>query len=149
LRPILVEPDRATYNIDPEQIRLHLTSKTRGIMLVHLYGKLCDMAAIKTIAAENGLALLEDCAQSHGSSWVGKKAGTFGEIGAFSVYPTKNLGALGDSGEILTDDDNLADKLLYYRNYGSKKKYYNDYFGYNSRLDELQAALLSVKLKYL
>lgn len=149
LRPVLVEPNLGTYNIDPEQIPSRLTSRTRAIMVVHLYGKVCDVAAIKAITSEFGLALIEDCAQAHGSSWMNKKAGTFGEIGAFSFYPTKNLGALGDSGAILTDDDNLAEKVLYYRNYGSKKKYYNDYIGYNSRLDEVQAGLLTVKLKYL
>ena len=149
LRPVLVEPERTTYNIDPERIRMQITQKTRAIMVVHLYGKLCDMSTIKAISSEYGLAIIEDCAQSHGSSWMNKKAGTFGEIGAFSFYPTKNLGALGDSGAILTDNDNLADKLLYFRNYGSKKRYYNDYLGYNSKLDELQAGLLTVKLKYL
>jgi dTDP-4-amino-4,6-dideoxygalactose transaminase len=149
LKPILVDPDIHTYNIDPTLLESKITSKTKAILLVHLYGKVCNMPAILEVAKKYNLKVIEDCAQSHGSTLHGKKAGTFGDLAAFSFYPTKNLGALGDAGAITTDDEELADKLNYFRNYGSKQKYYNKYIGYNSRLDELQAGLLSVKLKYL
>jgi len=148
LRPVLVEPELATYNIDPLKIREHITSKTRAIMVVHLYGKSCNMRAIMEIAEEYHLSVVEDCAQAHGTKFKNKHVGTFG-LGSFSFYPTKNLGALGDSGAITTNDDDLAKKFRALRNYGSEKKYQNDYVGYNSRLDEVQAALLSVKLKFL
>ncbi|MCU0428814.1 MAG: DegT/DnrJ/EryC1/StrS family aminotransferase [Cytophagaceae bacterium] len=149
LKPVLIEPIEQEYNLDPFEIRKRITSSTTAIVVVHLYGKLCRMNEIIAIAKEHELKIIEDCAQSHGSSYQGKKAGTFGDIGAFSFYPTKNLGALGDAGAITTDSDELADKLFYFRNYGSKTKYYNKYIGYNSRLDELQAGILRVKLKYL
>lgn len=147
-KPVLVEPDVRTYNIDPSKIEEKITPKTRAIMVVHLYGKSCDMNPIMDIVKRYNLHLIEDCAQAHGATYKGKKVGTFG-TGCFSFYPTKNLGCLGDGGAITTDDEKLAEKLRALRNYGSHKKYYNEYIGYNSRLDELQAALLSVKLKYL
>lgn len=146
LKPVLVEPDINTYNIDPEKIEEKITSKTKAIMIVHLYGKVCQMDKIMEIANKYGLKVIEDCAQAHGAKFNGKKAGTFGDIGAFSFYPTKNLGALGDGGAILTNNDDIAHKLKKLRNYGSGVKYYNEYIGYNSRLDEVQAAFLSVKL---
>jgi dTDP-4-amino-4,6-dideoxygalactose transaminase len=144
--PVLVEPDIATYNIDPKKIESAITTKTKAILPVHLYGKMCDMTAINHIAQKYALKVVEDCAQSHGAAHNGKKAGSCGDAGAFSFYPTKNLGALGDAGAITTNNADVADKLLYLRNYGSKKKYENKYTGYNSRLDELQAAFLIKKL---
>jgi dTDP-4-amino-4,6-dideoxygalactose transaminase len=149
LVPVLVEPDIKTYNIDPEKIENAITSKTAAIMPVHLYGKMCDMDPIIEIAQRHKLKVIEDCAQAHGSKYKKKKAGTFGHCNAFSFYPTKNLGALGDAGAIVTNDPDLAQQARMYRNYGSKIKYYNEVVGYNSRLDELQAAFLSVKLKKL
>lgn len=148
LTPILVEPKLETYNIDPELIEQHITSKTKAIIVVHLYGKACNMQPIMDIAGHNGLQVIEDCAQAHGAKYKNKSVGTFG-TGAFSFYPTKNLGAIGDAGAITTNDDNFAKKFNSLRNYGSEKKYQNDYIGYNSRLDEVQAALLSVKLNFL
>lgn len=149
LKPVLVEPDIKTYNIDPLKIADKLTPRTKAILVVHLYGKLCDMNAITTIATQNNLKIIEDCAQAHGASYKGKKAGSFGDFGAFSFYPTKNLGALGDAGALTTSDQNLFNTVNALRNYGSSKKYHNDLVGFNSRLDELQAALLNVKLKRL
>ncbi len=148
MTPVLAEPEIGTYNIDPEQIKAKITSRTVAIMPVHLYGRCCDMDRIMAIANEHGLQVIEDCAQSHGSMYKGKQAGTFG-IGAFSFYPTKNLGALGDAGAITTSDPVLNEKFRALRNYGSKVKYYNDYLGYNSRLDEIQAGFLKQKLKVL
>jgi dTDP-4-amino-4,6-dideoxygalactose transaminase len=145
-KPVLVEPDIITYNIDPQKIETAITTKTKAILPVHLYGKMCDMTAINYLAQKYGLKVVEDCAQAHGAIHKGKKAGTYGDTGAFSFYPTKNLGALGDGGAITTNDAEVADKLLYLRNYGSKKKYENKYIGHNSRLDELQAAFLRKKL---
>lgn len=149
LRPILIEPDIKTYNIDPEKIEDAVTSKTAAIMPVHLYGKMCDMDAIMEIAKRRKLKVIEDCAQAHGAEYKKKKAGAFGHCNAFSFYPTKNLGALGDAGAIVTNDPELAQQAKMFRNYGSRIKYYNEIIGYNSRLDELQAAFLSVKLKKL
>lgn len=148
LKPVLVEPDIHTYNIDPLKIEEKITCNTKAIMVVHLYGKACDMDPIMQIANKYELPVIEDCAQAHGAMYKGQKVGTFG-IGAFSFYPTKNLGALGDAGAITTNDPDKNDLFRALRNYGSKIKYQNDYIGYNSRLDEIQAALLSVKLKYL
>lgn len=145
LKPVLVEPDISTYNIDPELIPAKITSRTVAIMVVHLYGRCCEMDKITVLANTNKLQLIEDCAQSHGSAFKGKQAGTFG-IGAFSFYPTKNLGALGDAGAITCSDPELNDKFRTLRNYGSKVKYYNEVLGYNSRLDEIQAGFLSRKL---
>jgi dTDP-4-amino-4,6-dideoxygalactose transaminase len=146
LKPVLVEPDIRTYNIDPEKISAAITGKTVAIMIVHLYGKCCDMEKIAAICKRNNLRLIEDCAQSHGAKQKGKQSGTFGDFGAFSFYPTKNLGALGDGGSLNTDDEQLHQSIARLRNYGSERKYYNDVIGVNSRLDEIQAAFLNVKL---
>jgi dTDP-4-amino-4,6-dideoxygalactose transaminase len=145
-KPILVEPDINTYNIDPFKIEAAITGKTKAILPVHLYGKMCNMTQINILAKKYELKVVEDCAQAHGAQHYKKKAGNWGDTGAFSFYPTKNLGALGDGGAITTNNDELADKLIYLRNYGSKKKYENKYIGFNSRLDELQAAFLIKKL---
>lgn len=148
LTPVLVEPDIATYNIDPKRLEAAITSRTKAVMVVHLYGKACAMGAISAIVQKHGLALIEDCAQSHGAKHKGRMTGTFG-YGAFSFYPTKNLGCLGDGGAVTTDDTEFAKTIRMLRNYGSEKKYYNEVVGYNSRLDEVQAGFLSVKLKRL
>jgi len=148
LKPILVEPDIFTYNIDPHKIEDKISKNTRAILIVHLYGKACDMDSITEIANKYSLNIIEDCAQAHGAKYKNKHVGSFG-IGAFSFYPTKNLGALGDAGGILVNDEKLTNKLKSLRNYGSSKKYINDYIGMNSRLDELQAGFLSIKLKKL
>lgn len=148
LVPVLVEPDIRTYNIDPTRIEAAITPQTKAVMVVHLYGKACAMGPITTLTAKHGLALIEDCAQSHGATYQGKMTGTFG-YGAFSFYPTKNLGCLGDGGAVTTDDEAFARSIAMLRNYGSEKKYYNEVVGYNSRLDEVQAAFLSVKLRRL
>lgn len=145
---VLVEPDINTYNIDPLKIEEKITSNTKAIIVVHLYGKVCNMEAINKIAQKYNLYIIEDVAQAHGAKYKNKMAGTFG-IGCFSFYPTKNLGALGDAGAILTSDERLFDKLKALRNYGSAEKYHNQYLGYNSRLDEIQAGMLSIKLKVL
>ena len=146
--PVLVEPDITTYNLDPKKIESKITLKTKAILVVHLYGKSCDMGPILDIVEKHNLKLIEDVAQAHGASYKGKKTGTFG-VGCFSFYPTKNLGALGDAGAIVTDDKKYADKIRALRNYGSSKKHYNSDLGHNSRLDEIQAGFLSVKLKIL
>jgi len=148
-KPVLVEPELETFNIDPARMAAALTSDTRAICVTHMFGKACRMDAIEAFAREHGLKLVEDCAQSHGARFGGRMTGTFGDAGCFSFYPTKNLGAIGDAGAIVTDDDALADRLRHLRNYGSKQKYVNRYVGVNSRLDELQAALLRVKLRRL
>lgn len=149
LVPVLVEPDLATYNIDPVQIAAHITPKTKAIMVVHLYGKACDMDAVNAIAGQHGLKVIEDCAQSHGALYKQKQTGTFGDFGAFSFYPTKNLGALGDGGALLSAAPDRIEKIKALRNYGCHEKYYNNYIGLNSRLDEIQAGFLSVKLPFL
>lgn len=149
LVPVLVEPDINTYNIDPALIEFHITAKTKAILPVHLYGQLCDMNAINAIAQKHQLKVIEDSAQAHGATSNGKRAGNFGDATGFSFYPGKNLGALGDAGAITTNDDTLNGSIRALLNYGSQKKYENLYKGINSRLDELQAALLSVKLKTL
>jgi len=147
--PVLVEPNIKSYNIDSELIECKITSKTKAILLVHLYGQICEMDKILALADKYNLEIIEDCAQSHGAKFEGKIAGTFGKIGAYSFYPTKNLGALGDAGAIITSDTALYKKTKALRNYGSERKYYNKYIGINSRLDELQAAFLNVKLPFL
>ena len=147
-KPVLVEPDINTYNIDPIKIENKITKKTKAIMVVHLYGKPCDMDPILSIVDKYNLKLIEDCAQAHGAEYKGKKVGTFG-VGCFSFYPTKNLGALGDGGAICTNDYKIYNKIKSLRNYGSNQKYYNEFLGYNSRLDEIQAGFLRVKLKKL
>lgn len=144
-----VEPNPNTWNIDPQQIAAAITPRTRAVMPVHLYGQACEMSAIAAIAAQYGLAVVEDNAQGHGARCDGRLTGSWGHVNATSFYPTKNLGALGDAGGITTDDDALADFCRTYRNYGSKTKYYNEMAGSNSRLDELQAALLRIKLRHL
>lgn len=149
LTPILVEPDDRSYNISIAGIESAITDKTKAILPVHLYGQLADMPAIMRIADRHGLLVLEDAAQAHGAKLHNKQAGTWGTAGAFSFYPGKNLGALGDGGAITTGDAELATMLRGLRNYGSHEKYLNIYQGVNSRLDEIQAAMLSVKLKYL
>lgn len=147
LKPVLVEPNILTYNIDPNQLEKSVTDKTVAILPVHLYGQLCDMEGITAIATKYNLKVIEDCAQSHGArDNSGRKAGNFGDAAGFSFYPGKNLGALGDAGAITTSDDELAQAIKALLNYGSHVKYQNKYKGINSRLDELQAALLSVKL---
>lgn len=149
LQPILVEPNIESYNIDPNLIEQAITPKTKAIMVVHLYGKVCEMDKINTIAKKHGLKVIEDCAQSHGAKYKGKLSGSFGDYAAHSFYPTKNLGALGDAGAVTTNDPTLAERIQVLRNYGSKVKYYNEVVGVNSRLDELQAALLLVKLMHI
>jgi len=147
-KPVLVEPDIKTYNLNPVKIEEKITKNTRVILVVHLYGKACDMEKIVKIANKYNLKIIEDCAQAHGAKFKGRKVGSFG-IGCFSFYPTKNLGALGDAGAITCNNKIYKDKLKSLRNYGSSKKYYNDDVGYNSRLDEIQAGFLSVKLEIL
>lgn len=149
LVPVLVEPDIDTYNIDPTLIEAKITAKTKAILPVHLYGQLCDMKAINAIAKKYQLKVIEDSAQSHGATNNGIRAGNFGDATGFSFYPGKNLGALGDAGAITTNNDDLATAIRAILNYGSEIKYKNKYKGVNSRLDELQAALLGVKLKTL
>lgn len=149
LVPVLVEPDPATFNICPVRAEAAITDKTKAILPVHLYGRLADMPAIMKLAERKNLLVLEDSAQSHGASFEGKKAGNWGHASGFSFYPGKNLGALGDAGAVTTNDDVLANTLRALRNYGSHEKYKNLYRGVNSRLDEIQAACLAVKLKYL
>ena len=144
--PVPVEPVEGTYNLDPARVAAAITPRTRAIIPVHLYGQVADMDPLMALAEQHGLKVIEDAAQAHGALYRGRKAGALGHGGAFSFYPGKNLGALGDAGAITTDDDALAQTLRTLRNYGSHKKYYNEVAGYNSRLDELQAAILSAKL---
>jgi dTDP-4-amino-4,6-dideoxygalactose transaminase len=147
LKPVLVEPDIATYNIDPKKIEEKITKNTKAILVVHLYGKCCQMDEILSLSKIYDLRVIEDCAQSHGAKFGDQISGSFGEIGAHSFYPTKNLGAIGDAGAITTNLEWVDERVRSLRNYGSKIKYVNELIGYNSRLDELQAGLLSVKLK--
>lgn len=146
--PVFVEPDEYD-NLDAAKVEAAVTERTKAILAVHLYGQTCDMDALMEIARRHQLRVVEDCAQSHGALWNGKQSGTFGDIGCFSFYPTKNLGAFGDGGCIVTDDESIAARCRTLRNYGSSRKYYFDEVGMNSRLDELQAALLRVKLSHL
>jgi len=149
LVPVLVEPNAANYNVCPKNIEAAISYKTKAILPVHLYGQLADMPVIMDIAARNNLLVLEDSAQAHGASRNGKKAGSWGHASGFSFYPGKNLGALGDAGAVTTNDDELAQTIRALGNYGSHRRYENLYQGPNSRLDEIQAAFLRVKLKYL
>ncbi|WP_330115227.1 DegT/DnrJ/EryC1/StrS family aminotransferase [Pseudomonas sp. JS3066] len=149
LVPVLVEPDEHSYNLSPTKVRSAVTERTRAILPVHLYGRLADMPELMAIADQHNLLVLEDSAQAHGASIGGRRAGSWGHASGFSFYPGKNLGALGDAGAITTNDAKLAEVLCALRNYGSHEKYKNLYTGVNSRLDEIQAAMLSVKLKYL
>lgn len=146
--PVFVEPDEY-FNMDADKIEQAITDRTKAIMVTHLYGQASEMTRIVDIAKKHHLQVIEDCAQSHGACFAGKMTGTFGISGCFSFYPTKNLGAFGDAGAVVTDDETLAKKLRMMRNYGSKVKYYNEIEGVNSRLDEMQAALLRVKLSHL
>jgi dTDP-4-amino-4,6-dideoxygalactose transaminase len=146
LVPVLVEPDLETYNLDPSKIQEKISSKTKAILAIHLYGQLADMIAINEIANQNSLLVIEDAAQSHGAILGDKKAGNLGNAAGFSFYPGKNLGALGDAGAVTTNDYELAKIIYSLRNYGSEKKYVNDFIGINSRLDEIQAAFLNLKL---
>lgn len=148
-KPVLVEPDIETYNIDPARLVAAMTPNTKAVMLTHLYGKAADMDPIMAFAEAQGIDVFEDAAQAHGTKYKGRSAGTFGVTGSFSFYPTKNLGCFGDGGGISTGDDALAEKLRALRNYGSQQKYHNIYSGVNSRLDEMQAAILDVKLAHL
>ena len=146
--PVFVEPD-AFYNIDADRLDQHLSERTKAVLVVHLYGQACRMDKVVAFCKKHQLKLVEDCAQSHGACFQGKMTGTFGDIGCFSFYPSKNLGAFGDAGAIVTDQEELAKAMRMYRNYGSEKRYYNKVVGANSRLDELQAGLLRVRLKHL
>lgn len=146
--PVFVEPD-AFYNIDVERIREKITAQTRAILVVHLYGQACNMRKVQELCKEFNLFLVEDCAQSHGALYDGQMTGTFGDVGCFSFYPSKNLGAFGDAGAIVTNDEKIADDMRMYRNYGSRKRYYNEVVGANSRLDEMQAGLLRVRLRHM
>ncbi|MFA6275984.1 MAG: DegT/DnrJ/EryC1/StrS family aminotransferase [Pedobacter sp.] len=147
--PVFVEPNLDTYNIDPKKIEAWITSKTKAIMPVHLYGQACEMEAIMDIAKKHGLKVIEDNAQAQGATFNNKMTGSWGDINGTSFYPGKNLGALGDAGAVTTNNEELAKKATILRNYGSEKKYFNSIIGHNMRLDECQAAFLSVKLKYL
>src|SRR5687768_14281492 len=144
--PVPCEPDAKTYNLDPERITALVTPRTKVILPIHLYGQTADMKAINTVAEKHGLFVLEDAAQSHGATCNGTAAGALGHAAGVSFYPSKNLGAMADGGAVTTNDDVLADKLRHLRNYGSKVRYQNEYLGMNSRLSELQAAFLRVKL---
>lgn len=146
--PIFVEPDKY-YNIDVSKIEEKITDKTKAILAVHLYGQACNMDAIVSIAKKYNLKIVEDCAQAHGAQFNGKSVGTFGDIGCFSFYPSKNLGAFGDGGAIVTNNEKIAEDAKVIRNYGSEKRYYNKVVGANSRLDEIQAGLLRVKLGHI
>ncbi|MCZ8513171.1 DegT/DnrJ/EryC1/StrS family aminotransferase [Paenibacillus filicis] len=148
-RPVPVEPDPATYNMDPNGIEGKIGSKTKAILPVHLYGQPSDMDPIMDIAERHGLVVIEDAAQAHGSYYKGKRTGTFGAATGWSFYPGKNLGAFGDGGAVTTNDDKLAEQIRALRNYGSRVKYVHELQGVNSRLDEIQAAVLRVKLRYL
>ncbi len=148
-KPVPVDPDLSTFNINPELIEAAITSRTRAVMPVHLYGQACDMDPIMRIAEKHQLKVVEDCAQAHGATYKGRKIGTFSNAAGFSFYPGKNLGALGDAGATVTNDGKLAAKIRALGNYGSDYKYHHIYMGNNSRLDELQAAFLSVKIRIL
>lgn len=147
--PVFVEPDIRTFNINPSRVQEKITSRTKAIMPVHLYGQACDMDPIMDLAQKYHLFVVEDCAQAHGATYKGRKTGSFGDAAGFSFYPGKNLGALGDAGATVTNSKEIADKVRAYGNYGSDFKYHHIYKGSNSRLDEMQAAFLSAKLPYL
>lgn len=149
LIPILVEPDISTFNLDISLVEKIITRKTKGIMIVHLYGRICWSDSLNSLAKKYNLKIIEDNAQAIGAEWKGIKSGNLGDAAGFSFYPGKNMGAIGDGGAITTSDNELAEVIYSLRNYGSKEKYIHEYVGYNSRLDEIQAAILSVKLKYI
>lgn len=146
--PVLVEPDEC-FGIDAEQIEDKITDRTKAVLVVHLYGMVSRMDKITEICTKYRLRLIEDCAQAHGACFQNKIVGSFGDVGCFSFYPTKNLGAFGDGGAVIVKDSELAEKIRIFRNYGSEKRYYNKIIGVNSRLDEIQAGLLRVKLKHM
>lgn len=146
--PVFVEPDEY-YNINADKIEEKITDRTKAILVVHLYGQASNMEPIMELARKYNLKVVEDCAQSHGASFNGKMTGGFGDIGCFSFYPSKNLGAFGDAGAIVTNDQKIAEDVRVFRNYGSEKRYYNRVVGTNSRLDELQAGLLRVRLSHI
>lgn len=146
--PVFTEPD-GYFQIDADKIEEKITAKTKAIMVVHLYGHVADMDKIVSLCKKYNLKLIEDCAQSHGATYKGKMTGTFGDVGCFSFYPSKNLGAFGDAGALVTNDPKIAEETRIYRNYGSEKRYYNKVVGANSRLDELQAGLLNVRLGHM
>lgn len=148
-KPVFVEPDIRTFNIDPAKIEAAVSSRTKAIIPVHLYGQPCDMEPIMTMAKKHGLYVLEDCAQAHGATYRGQKIGSFGDAAGFSFYPGKNLGALGDAGAVVSNDEALLEKVRALGNYGSDYKYHHIYKGNNSRLDEMQAAFLAAKLPHL
>ena len=148
-RPVPVEPDERTYNIDPDRLEAAMTPRTRAVIAVHLYGQPADMDPIVEASRRHGLKVIEDAAQAHGARYKGRRVGALGDAAGFSFYPAKNLGAAGDGGAVVTDDAELADRVRVLRNYGSRVKYHNEVKGLNSRLDELQAALLRVKLSRL
>ena len=148
-KPVFVDIDPVTYTMDPDLLEKSITSKTKAVLPVHLYGHPAPMEDILAIAREYGLCVIEDCAQAHGANYRGKRVGSFGDMGCFSFYPTKNLGALGDGGAVVTSDPELAEKARLLREYGWAERYVSYIPGWNSRLDELQAAILRVKLKYL
>lgn len=147
--PVPVEPDERTYNIDPKKVEAAITGRTKGIIPVHLYGQPADMGAILHIARQRKLWVVEDAAQAHGARYKGTAVGSLGDAAGWSFYPGKNLGALGDAGAVTTNDEQLADRIRVLRNYGSRIKYFNEVKGFNSRLDEIQAAVLRVKLRHL
>jgi dTDP-4-amino-4,6-dideoxygalactose transaminase len=149
LKPVLIEPDITTYNLDISLVEENITPRTKAIMIVHLYGKVCWSNKLDDLARQHNLKIIEDNAQAIGAEWDGIKSGNLGHAAGFSFYPGKNLGALGDSGAVTTNDDNLAKTIRAIGNYGSQEKYKNIYQGLNSRMDEMQAAFLSVKLRYL
>ena len=146
-KPIFVDIEPGTFNINPDLIEVAITDKTTAILPVHMFGQSADMTAIAKLANKYGLSIIEDCAQSFGAEIEGKKSGAYGEVGCFSFFPSKNLGCYGDGGMVVTDDDEMAESIRIYRNHGSKVRYYHSRIGYNSRLDEMQAVILRVKLK--
>ncbi|NNL87150.1 MAG: DegT/DnrJ/EryC1/StrS family aminotransferase [Myxococcales bacterium] len=148
-RPVFVDVDKSDANLDCSQLEAAITARTRAVIGVHLFGRLCDTDAISEVCRRRGLAFIEDAAQAHGASRGGRRAGAFGDAAAFSFYPGKNLGACGDGGAVTTDDPDLADRLFKLRNFGQQEKHHHELLGLNSRLDTIQAALLDVKLRYL
>lgn len=147
--PVFVDIDPQTFNLDPELVRKAITPKTRAILPVHLFGQPADLAPLKQMCDEHDLLLIEDCAQSFGAAYAGKQTGSWGALGCFSFFPSKNLGCYGDGGMVVTNDDRLAEQVRMLRNHGSKVRYHHDIIGYNSRLDEIQAAILRVKLRHI
>lgn len=147
--PVFVDIDEASMNLDPALVEAAITPRTKALIPVHLFGRPCDMDALLALATKHGLKVVEDCAQSFGATWKGKQTGTIGDIGCYSFFPSKNLGAYGDGGLMVTNDDTLAAEMKMLRVHGSRKKYYNETVGYNSRLDTIQAAILQVKLPHI